>query len=53
MHAPTLCVLAVQLAHRNSPAGDRDSHRFENPQPRAKPSLWRDLRRTSYRPQLP
>ena len=24
MHAPTLRVLAVQLAHRNSPTGDRD-----------------------------
>ena len=29
MHAPTLYVLAVQLAHRNSPAGDRDSHRLK------------------------
>ena len=40
MHAPTLRVLAVQLAHRNSPTGDRESHQFENPQPHAEPSLW-------------
>ena len=53
MHAPTLRVLVVQLAHQNSPAEDRESHRFENPQPCAKPSLQRDLRRASYRPQLP
>ena len=53
MHAPTLHVLVVQLAHWNSPIGDRKSHQFENPQPRVEPSLQRDLRRTSYRPQLP
>ena len=53
MHAPTLRVLVVQLAHWNSPIGDRKSHQFENPQPRVEPSLQRDLRRTSYRPQLP
>ena len=53
MHAPTLRVLAVQLAHRNSLAGYRESHWFENPQPHVEPSLRRDLRQTSYRPQLP
>ena len=43
MHSPMLRVLAVQLAHQNSPAIDRESHQFENPQPHAEPSLLGEI----------
>ena len=43
MHPPMFGVLAVQLAHQNSPAIDRESHQFENPQPHAEPSLLDEI----------